>query len=388
MTHTIHRFSDRFQAMHQTKIMEHNRQLTAEVQRRTAALKESELKYKLLVEEINDGYVVVQDKRVVFANPAFCKMHGYRLSEVLGQDFSVFIDPENRERVVALYERSLTRQVAPPTFEYLRLTRRGQSYPTEILAKTTIYDNKPSSLGICRDITDRVQMEQKVRESERMAYIGQIATSLSHEIRNPLSSVQMNLQILKKNPNIQGNDQRRIDISVQEVKRLEHILKELLDFAKPIQLHLRSESLSRIISASMELLEMKFRDQNVAVEVHLDPLVPAVYADREKLGQALINLLLNALEASTSGDRVIIECQTLFHGDQRIQIDISDEGCGLPEVGPEEIFKPFFTTKSKGTGLGLSNVRRIVEAHKGTIRAENRNPRGAVFTILLPHYGY
>lgn len=387
MTHTIHRFSDRFQAMHHTKIMEHNRRLTEEVQRRTAALKESELKYKVLVEEINDGYVVVQDKLVVFANPAFCKMHGYPQREVLGQDFSLFIDPESRDRVVALYQRSLVRQDPPSTVEYLRLTRRGQSYPTEILAKTTIYDNKLSSLGICRDITDRVLMEQKVRESERMAYIGQIATSLSHEIRNPLSSVQMNLQILKKNPSIQGNDQRRIDISVKEVKRLEHILKELLDFAKPIQLQFRSESLSQIISASVELLEMKFREQEVDIQTVLDPLAPAVYADREKLGQALINLLLNSLEASAPGGRITIESRFLYHSDQHVQITVSDEGCGLPDAQPEEIFKPFFTTKSKGTGLGLSNVRRIVEAHKGTIRAEARDPKGAVFSILLPHYG-
>ncbi|MFH1982273.1 MAG: ATP-binding protein [Pseudomonadota bacterium] len=387
MTHTIHRFSDRFQAMHHTKILEHNRQLTEEVRRRTAALKESELKYKVLVEEINDGYIVIQDNLVVFANPAFCKMHGYPSSEVLGRDFSLFIDPESRERVVARYHRSLTRQDPPRTFEYLRLTRRGQSYPTEILAKTTIYDNKLSSLGICRDITDRVLMEKKVRESERMAYIGQIATSLSHEIRNPLSSVQMNLQILKKNPNIQGNDQRRIDISVQEVKRLEHILKELLDFAKPIQLQLRRESLGQIISESVELLEMKFREQQVDIQTALDPLVPAVYADREKLGQALINLLLNGLEASAPGGRITIESRFLYHRDQHVQIVVSDEGCGLPDAGPEEIFKPFFTTKSKGTGLGLSNVRRIVEAHKGTIHAKARDPQGAVFSILLPHYG-
>ena len=387
MTHTIHRFSDRFQAMHHTKIMEHNRQLTEEVRRRTAALKESELKYKVLVEEINDGYVVVQDKLVVFANPAFCKMHGYRLDEILGRDFSLFIDPESRDRVVALYQRSMVRQDPPRTVEYLRLTRRGQSYPTEILAKTTIYDNKLSSLGICRDITDRVMMEQKVRESERMAYIGQIATSLSHEIRNPLSSVQMNLQILKKNPNIQGNDQRRIDISVQEVKRLEHILKELLDFAKPIQFQFRNESLSKIISSSVELLEMKFREQQVDIRTALDPLASAVYADREKLGQALINLLLNGLEASRPGGRVTIESRFLYHSDPYVQIIVSDEGCGLPDARLEEIFKPFFTTKSKGTGLGLSNVRRIIEAHKGTIRAEARDPKGAVFSILLPHYG-
>lgn len=386
MTHTLHRFSDLFQSMHQTKILAHNKQLTAEVRTRTAALKESEQKYKILVEEINDGYFVVQDKRVVFANPAFCHMHGYKPVEVPGKKFYDFIDPDSRAEVTRIYDHGLKKRGIGRTFEYLRLTKRGHSYPTEILAKTTTYNEKLSSIGICRDITERVMMEQKVRENERMAYIGQIATSLSHEIRNPLSSVQMNLQILKKNPQIQGNDQRRIDISVREVKRLEHILKELLDFAKPIQFNFRRESLNRIIASSIELLEMKFKEQNVTVTAAYDPLLPSVHADRKKLGQAIINLLLNALEASPADRHINVSTHFLFKNDHLVQTVIADDGSGLPQAHQNDIFKPFFTTKTKGTGLGLSNVWRIAEAHQGWIEAENRNPRGAVFKLYLPAY--
>lgn len=386
LTYTIHRFSDQFQALQQAMIVANNQQLTEAVRQRTAALKESEQRYKVLVEEINDGYFVLQDRRVVFANPAFCKMHGYPLEEVLNQPFTRFIDPESRAQVVARYEKSLRRHDTPRTLEYLRLTRRGQSYPTEILTKNTTYQKRLSSIGICRDITERVQMEKKMRESERMAYIGQIATSLSHEIRNPLSSVQMNLQILKKNDKIQGNDRRRIDISIQEVKRLEQGLKAQLDYAKPIQLRFSNESLNRIVSTSLELMEIRFAEKGTQLVAHLDLLEPTVYADREKLGQALINLLLNALEATEPSGQVVVETRLLFRNGRRVEIHVSDDGCGLPATQPEEIFKPFFTTKSRGTGLGLSNVLRIVNAHQGTIRAENRHPHGAVFTMVLPVY--
>jgi len=386
LTYTIHRFSDQFQAMQQAMIVANNQQLTEAVRQRTAALKESEQRYKVLVEEINDGYFVLQDRRVVFANPAFCKMHGYPLEEVLNQPFTRFIDPESRAQVVARYEKSLRRHYTPRTLEYLRLTRRGQSYPTEILTKNTTYQKRLSSIGICRDITERVQMEKKMRESERMAYIGQIATSLSHEIRNPLSSVQMNLQILKKNDKIQGNDRRRIDISIQEVKRLEQGLKAQLDYAKPIQLRFSNESLNRIVSTAMELMEIRFAEKGTQLVAHLDLLEPTVYADREKLGQALINLLLNALEATEPSGQVVVETRLLYQKGRRVEIHVSDDGCGLPAAQPEEIFKPFFTTKSRGTGLGLSNVLRIVNAHQGTIRAENRHPHGAVFTMVLPVY--
>jgi PAS domain S-box-containing protein len=384
LTYTIHRFSDFFQSMHQAKILEHNQRLEEEVRARTAALKESELKYKTLVEEINDGYFVVQKGIVVFANPAFAQMHGYTPSEVIGKKFFTFIDPSVRDKLVGDYHKIIEKWGSPRVLEYLRLTRDGKSYPTEILAKLTEYDNKPSSIGICRDITARVMMEQKVRETERMAYIGQITTSLSHEIRNPLSAVQMNLQLLRKNPQLEGNDLRRLDISIREVRRLESILKELLDFAKPIQVHFEHAAVNRILLSAIELLEMKFKEEKIEITTDLDFRIPAIMLDREKLEQAIINLLLNALEASDPGGRICIRSQFTDENGGRVILTVSDEGCSIPEQHLDDIFRPFFTTKSRGTGLGLSNVKRIAEAHKGKVEVENRIPRGASFKISLP----
>jgi PAS domain S-box-containing protein len=384
LTYTVHRFSDHFQAMHQAKILEHNRQLEEMVRARTAQLEESQRKYKTLVEEINDGYFVLQDEIVVFANPAFCLMHGYDFSEVIGEKFYTFIAHESRAEVIRLYEKSLEKKAVPPrTFEYIRLTKDGKSYPTEILAKVTYYDNRLSNIGICRDITQRVKLENKIRESERMAYIGQVTTSLSHEIRNPLSSVQMNLQILKKNPQLKGNDQKRIDICVREVQRLEHSLKELLDFAKPIQLRLHRFSLADLLHFSIELLEMRFKEKMISVSTDFDKPLPDIRADKDKLGQAMINLLLNALEASPQGGCIKVGCRQVSQAKGTFQIEISDQGCGIPDGCVDQIFEPFFTTKSKGTGLGLNNVKRIIQAHNGRIEFENRDPCGAVFRILL-----
>jgi PAS domain S-box-containing protein len=384
LTYTIHRFSDHFQTMHQEKILEHNRRLEEMVQARTAQLEESQRKYKTLVEEINDGYFVVQDEIVVFANSAFCKMHGYDLCEVIGAKFYTFIDLDSRAQVIHLYEKSLREKTKPRTFEYLRLTKNGKICPTEILAKVTYYENKLSSIGICRDITQRVKLERKIRESERMAYIGQVTTSLSHEIRNPLSSVQMNLQILKKHPQLKGNDQKRIDICVREVQRLENILKELLDFAKPIQLRYQRFSLVDLLYFSIELLAMRFKEKRISIATDFDPHLPEIRADKDKLGQALINLLLNALEASPQGGCIKVGCRQFSQAEGGILVEVSDQGCGIPDGCAENIFEPFFTTKSKGTGLGLNNVKRIINAHKGEIEFENLDPCGAAFRILLP----
>ena len=384
LEYTIHRFSDYFQSMHEKEILEHNRKLEEEVRSRTAELQESEHKYKTLVEEINDGYFVLQDEIIVFANQAFCRMHDCSSAEILGRKFLDFVAPDDRARIVELYQRTQDQETRPKTFEYLRYTRKKATFPTEILSKVTQYGHRLSSIGICRDITDRVNMEKKMRDSERMAYIGEITTSLSHEIRNPLSAIKMNLQILKKNHRIKGNDQRRIDISVQEVHRLEGILEELLDFAKPLHVKLNSAQINTILSEALELLDMKFAAAGMAIMTDLDPGLPEIQADVKKLGQAFINILLNALEASAYGATIEIRTAREAGSGDNVWVIIADEGQGVAKHNAEEIFKPFFTTKSNGTGLGLSNAQRIIEAHGGRIDVENRMPSGSFFKICLP----
>lgn len=382
--YTIHRFSDHFQSMHEKEILAHNRRLEAQVKARTADLQASELKYKTLVEEINDGYFVVQNHVIVFANQAFCQMHGYDLEEVIGKNFHTFVAPQSRSRIMGIYRQAADPQQNSSSIEYLRLTKHRETYPTEILSKAALYDHKLSDIGICRDITDRVKMETKIRENERMAYIGQITTSLSHEIRNPLSAVKMNLQILKKNPRIKGNDHRRIDISTREVNRLEGILKELLDFAKPLKLQREIVQINSVLSTSVDLLEMKFREEKMDLRMQLDPLMPEMLLDRGKLEQAFINILLNALEASAGETTIEIISRYRPKGRKQASVVIADQGAGVPEHHLADIFKPFFTTKSKGTGLGLSNAHRILKAHGGRIEVGNRHPSGTAFKIMLP----
>jgi len=224
-----------------------------------------------------------------------------------------------------------------------------------------------------------------LQESERMAYIGQITASLSHEIRNPLSSVKMNLQILSSNRKITGNDKRRVDISVSEVIRLEQILNQLLDFAKPLQINIKPCNICHIMNSYIELLEMKFKEKNIHVNTIVEDELPPIMADGEKLGQAFINILINAIESSDSFGKIIVKFKKIVQQNREYAgISISDEGQGFDEKTKEEIFKPFFTLKTKGVGLGLANVKRIIKAHKGFIRAEKRECKGALFLIMIP----
>ena len=362
-----------------------NEQLRAENRRVSENLKESEHKYHTLVEEISDGYFVVESGVIVSANQAFCRMHGYQQADVLGKDFLGFVDPESREDIADIYQKA--RQEMPHSYllEYNRLTKDGQCLATEVTAKTTRYENKVVDIGICRDITERIQMERRVRDAERMAYIGRITTSLSHEIRNPLSAIKMNLRILQTARQCTGNDWRHIDISVNEVMRLEEILDELLDFAKPLRLNMGKCAINDIVRACLELLHVKFEQKSLAVTHFLAPDIPTIYADQKKLSQAFLNLLLNAFEASEPHGRLWVS--SAFHTDvdePRVELTIEDEGAGIPQPQLQDIFKPFFTTKAEGTGLGLTNTARILDAHGGWLEAANRKPCGAVFRVYLP----
>ncbi|MBU0970697.1 MAG: hypothetical protein KKC20_08625 [Proteobacteria bacterium] len=237
-----------------------------------------------------------------------------------------------------------------------------------------------------RELEQTVQKRTAaLQESERMAYIGQITASLSHEIRNPLSSVKMNLQILSVNPKITGNDKRRVDISVAEVIRLEQILNQLLEFAKPLKMALKPCNICHIVNSYLELLEMKFREKNIQVTTRVEDDLPPVMADGEKLGQAFINILINAIESSDPFGKICVTFKKITRKHHEYAgVIIGDEGPGVDEKDRGEIFKPFFTKKTKGVGLGLANVRRIIEAHNGFVSAERKHHKGALFSIMIP----
>lgn len=385
LAYTMHRFSDHFQDMHQKKIIDQNKELEQTVKKRTAALQESEKKYKTLVEEINDGYFAIQDGVIVYANQAFCTMHEDDLTGILGKRFSGFVGASDREEILKIYSDKPDQRTNPQVFEYKRLAKSGREFPTEIRGKTISYENELVSIGICRDITERVRMEEKVRENERMAYIGHITASLSHEIRNPLSSIMMNLQILNDNQNIKGNDKRRVDISVNQVIRLEQILNELLDFAKPLKLNVKACNICHIVNSYIELLEMEFKKKNLEVITASEDELPLLMADGDKLGQAFINILINAIDSSDPFGKIKVTFKKMVRQhNEYAAVLIDDEGPGLDEKDSLQIFTPFFTKKTKGVGLGLANVKRIVEAHNGFVRAEKKESPGASFLIMIP----
>jgi PAS domain S-box-containing protein len=389
LAYTIHRFSSHFQHMHETYLKDYARRLEKDVAARTAELKDSEQQYRRLVEEIQDGYLVLSREKIEYVNPAFCRLHGVTPDQALQQPFLSFVAEKNRDRVEQIITGETTdsdgKTIEPEAFEYLRKTRDGTCLPTEINFKPSWFKGRAHHLCIVRDITRRVEMEKKSRKMERMAYIGHLTASLSHEIRNPLSSVKMNLQILGKNRAFTGNDKRRLAISEREIHRLETILQQLLDFAKPMALDLAETDLNQVIERCTELLEVKLTQQHTTCTIRTDSSLPPLMADRSKLEQLVINLLLNALDSVAESGTIVVSTafRHLDTGSFAV-IRVQDDGKGISGEALPYIFEPFFTTKTIGTGLGLANVKQIATAHQGRVEVMDIKPRGTAFEILLP----
>lgn len=384
--YTITRFSKNFQSLHESKIREHAQNLERMVEERTKALAESESKYRTLVEDINDGYFVNQDGIIVFANRAYCEMHGYHISEVIGRPYYDFIADEYLDFVRSLYEERIRKGESPELYVYLRKHKDGRCFPTENKVKIISYNGRRAVAGICRDITERVEMEKKIRETENLAHIGRLTTSLAHEIRNPLSSVKLNIQILKKNPSIDGNDRRRIEIVAHEITRLERILTEMLDFARPIKLNLEEANINEIVDSSIDVIDIRAKEKGILIEKKYSKSLPLLCLDKDKIEQAVINILLNSIDVLDKGGRIRVVTHKVKDNGYVI-VDIYDNGPGIEKEALPFIFDPFFSNKKKGTGLGLFNVKRIIDAHGGKVEAYPGKKKGVHFSIQLPSFG-
>ncbi|OPY77888.1 MAG: Sporulation kinase A [Syntrophorhabdus sp. PtaU1.Bin153] len=384
LSYTIHSFSDYFQALSEQEIRKYAQALEAKVAERTKELAQSEAKYRSLVEGIHDGYFVNQKGRIVFANKAFCTMHGYTLIEAIGRPYTDFIAPESREEVERFYEKRVAEGRAKEHYVYFRLHKDGTALPTENRVALVFYEGDVAAIGICRDITERMQIEKRMREAESLARVGHLTTSLAHEIRNPLSAAKMSIQMLLKNPVFQGNEARRLQILEKEILRLDNIVTEMLDFAKPVKYDFRPVSMTRLLESCLETLETKITEKGITVKKSFPKRLPDALVDQEKMEQAVINLLLNSIEAVDADGIIRVAVKLRRDPKDILRVEIRDNGHGVGEEDLPYIFDPFYSKKAKGTGLGLANAKKIIEAHGASIQATPISPRGMSMRFTVP----
>lgn len=260
----------------------------------------------------------------------------------------------------------------------------GKVVPLEVIAATLKEEggNPQGSVILFRDLTELRQLKAEVARSQRLASIGSLAAGVAHEIRNPLSSIKGFATYFKEKLRSSPEDTRTADIMIQEVERLNRVVRQLLDLSRPMEMKKARTSVGSLIEHTLRLMELQARKKGIAIQTEIAPATPDAMIDPDRVRQALLNLCLNALEAMKAGGVLTL---TLGLQDRRtLRVAISDTGPGVSREEMDRIFDPFYTTKASGTGLGLAIVHRIVEAHGGEIRVTSEPKGGTTFTILLP----
>jgi two-component system sensor histidine kinase PilS (NtrC family) len=277
-------------------------------------------------------------------------------------------------------------KAGPVRFEGKILKRSGAAAILGFTA-TLLKDDQNLVRGIIitfQDITRLMEMEDQMRRQERLATVGSLAAGIAHEIRNPLASLSGSIQMLREELDLKADSKRLMDIVLRETERLNIIITDFLDYARPKNSRQERIDLNSLVQETVTLFRNS-RDFREGISVHCEIDTPrAVMGDPLRLRQVFWNLLINAAQAI--GDRGaiwIIASSSRGHADE-ITITVTDDGSGIPPENLGKIFDPFFTTKNHGTGLGLAIAYRIIEDHKGTIDVKSGPGKGTTFTIHLP----
>ncbi len=222
----------------------------------------------------------------------------------------------------------------------------------------------------------------RLAQSEKLAALGQLATAIAHEVRNPLAVIRSAAQgIAETVPATDAATRRSCEFITDEIDRLSSVVTSLLAFARPLQVHARAVPVSEVLDRALLLAGEELASRGVAIRREDGGPLPALHADPDLVCQVLIGLLSNAAEAAGQGGTVTLEAR---RGEKTIELGVADSGPGVPTDIRARIFEPFFTTRSRGTGLGLAVARQIVEAHGGEIDVGDGPGGGARFVVRLP----
>jgi len=236
---------------------------------------------------------------------------------------------------------------------------------------------------LCRDLTEVQSLKREVETSRRLASLGRLAAGIAHEIRNPLSSIKGFATYFKERYRDNPDDQKTSEIMIHEVDRLNRVITQLLEFARPPVIQKKRASLQSLIQHSLKMIERQASAKKIQVLSHLPSDIKEIDLDPDGINQVLLNLYLNAIEAMEQGGTLTV---SLYREERSpwVKIIVSDTGTGISKEDLEHVFDPYFTTKQTGTGLGLAIVHKIIEAHKGEVRAESEIGRGTSVSVLLP----
>ena len=373
-------------------------------------LRESEERFRNLFESIQDPIVVYvgREGHLLEYNKAFKKLTGYTDEELKEKRSTIFLDmvhPDDRAAVLEKYRTKYPEERLPLVWEIRAVNKKGEIIPVEISASA--FKVKDRVIGIeviYRDITVRKAMEKKLQEyaehleemveertrklresqerllkSERLAAIGELATMVGHDLRNPLTSLQNACYYLKMKFGASKDEKLRkiFEVADREINYSNNIIKDLLDFSRVKKPELKKVDL--ILSIQDALAQLKF-PENIKITSNFSE-GPTIEADPDQLRRVFQNIALNGIQAMPDGGELTVSTRK---NSDFVEVTFMDTGVGISEENMDKLFTPLFTTKAQGVGLGLAICKNLVEAHNGRIEVRSKVGEGSTFTVKLP----
>lgn len=334
-----------------------------------------------LVENMPIGLVAVDDQqRVASFNHVAHSILGFALEKAVGQSAARLLPQELWQQINGLaFDKGVIEKEVECSL------RNGRRIPLAISA-TVLHDEDGTFLGhvlLLKDLREVYALRKKIQRNQRLASVGRLAAGVAHEIRNPLSSIKGFATYFKERYHDKPDDQQIANIMIQEVDRLNQVIGQLLDFARPVKISQKNISAASLIENSIKLIERQAAEKGIEIQTGIAENIRTVFLDPDRVNQVLLNLYLNSLDAMENNGRL---CVDVFADEQNseLAIKVSDTGYGINREDLAHIFDPYFTTKSTGTGLGLAIAHNIVEAHGGRIAVESNAGQGTAFTVYLP----
>ncbi len=383
----------------QHKLNESHQQLEKKVAERTHELSDKNIEllrfkefHENILTSLTNGIMVVNSNGLIMAvNKALEDNFQISSQRIIGRSLNEVLPVENNLVWHDLLAdiTSTGKNIHLPNLKY-KSKRLGENIIMNALAQP-LKDKENKNIGVVLTldfITERVKLAAQVEHSKRLAYVGQLAAGVAHEIRNPLNSMSINMQLLKRSvkhfsAQLPDNISKTFKIISSEILRLDNIVNEFLSFAKPKRIKLKNKNINDIVEQTISLINQQASLGKICLKAELDQSLPTILLDEDRIKQVFLNIGLNSMQAmSQNGGELKFE--TIYYSKKKIVIKISDTGQGIAESQQRKIFEPFFSTKNSGIGLGLSIAQRIIEEHQVQIIIQSKLGVGTVFIIDLP----
>jgi PAS domain S-box-containing protein len=332
---------------------------------------------------LEDGLLLFgADGRAVLVSPSVEKFIGGRASELRGRRASE-IFPANHPMRSAL--RLEGDEIEP--VERTEVTLRDSAGSRRIGLSVQVIRERGMRMGTLvtlRDVESLQRIGDQLQISERLAALGRLTAGVAHEVKNPLNSMRLWLEVLKANMPVELEPQQAVKMLDSEIDRLDRAVKTFLNFTRPVELKLEETDLREVLDEVLEAARPSIAKAGLEMRVDLPSEFPPVLIDRQLIHQGVLNLLLNASEFTSPGGRITLSLRR--SGDSAV-IAVADSGKGISAEDQKKIFQLFFTTRPGGTGIGLANTFRFVQLHNGQIEFDSEAGRGTTFRIALPLAG-